>query len=72
MLPPFLRSFLAHARWRVAGSAALLVAVALLEAAGLLLALDYLLTDLSDEGIPSLASINRSESSASASARWKA
>ena len=37
MLPPFLRSFLGHARWRVAGSAALLVAVALLEAAGLLL-----------------------------------
>jgi ATP-binding cassette, subfamily C, bacterial len=37
VLPPFLRSFLAHARWRVAGSAALLVAVALLEAAGLLL-----------------------------------
>jgi hypothetical protein len=37
VLPPFLRSFLAHARWRVAWSAALLVAVALLEAAGLLL-----------------------------------
>ena len=37
MLPPFLRSFLEHARWRVAGSAALLVAVALLEVAGLLL-----------------------------------
>lgn len=37
MLPAFLSSFLHHARWRVAGSAALLVAVALLEAAGLLL-----------------------------------
>lgn len=37
MTAPFLRSFLRHARWRMAGSAALLVAVALLEAAGLLL-----------------------------------
>ena len=37
MLPPFLSSFLNYARWRVGGSVALLVAVALLEAAGLLL-----------------------------------
>ena len=37
MLPAFLSSFLHYARWRVGGSAALLVAVALLEAAGLLL-----------------------------------
>ncbi len=37
MLPPFLSSFLSYARWRVGGSVALLVAVALLEAAGLLL-----------------------------------
>lgn len=37
MTAPFLRSFLRHARWRMAGSAALLVAVALLEASGLLL-----------------------------------
>ncbi|MFM8471270.1 MAG: ATP-binding cassette domain-containing protein, partial [Limisphaerales bacterium] len=37
MSSAFLRSFLAHARWRVAGSAALLIAVATLEAAGLLL-----------------------------------
>ena len=37
MPPAFLICFLRHARWRVAGSAALLVAIALLEAAGLLL-----------------------------------
>jgi len=37
MASSFLSSFLAHARWRVAGSAVLLASVALLEAAGLLL-----------------------------------
>lgn len=37
MLPTFLTSFLRYARWRVAVSAGLLTAVALLEAAGLLL-----------------------------------
>lgn len=37
MLPAFLTSFLRHARWRVGVVVALLVAVALLEAAGLLL-----------------------------------
>jgi hypothetical protein len=40
--------------------------------AGCLLVVVYLPAELSEDAMPNLASINRSESSVSASARWKA